>query len=83
MTNTSLDQRTAKTFIQYIESCLPKDEESVQFEAAKSICELYEVFGSVIEVELAFQILTQLSQNSGKPVYKYAALRVINKIAAR
>jgi len=54
LNNTALDQRTAKTFIQYIESCLPKEEEAVQFEAAKSICELFDVFGSVIEVEVAF-----------------------------
>ena len=54
MENTSLDQRTAKTFIQYIESCLPKDEEPVQLEAAKSICELFDVFGTVIDVEVAF-----------------------------
>jgi len=26
----------------------------VQFEAAKSICELFDVFGTVIEVEVAF-----------------------------
>ena len=54
LNNTAIDQRTAKTFIQYIESCLPKEEEAVQFEAAKSICELFDVFGSVIEVEVAF-----------------------------
>jgi len=29
ISNTSLDQRTAKSFIAYIESCLPKDEEVV------------------------------------------------------
>ena len=54
LNNTALDQRTAKTFIQYIESCLPKEDETVQFEAAKSICELFDVFGTVIEVEVAF-----------------------------
>jgi len=47
------------------------------------MCELFEVFGSVIEVETAFQVLTQLAQNSGKPVYKFAALRVINRIASK
>jgi coatomer subunit gamma len=83
MNNTAIDRKTAKTFIAYIESCLPKDEEAVQLEAAKSICELYEVFGTVIDVEVAFQILVQLAQNSGKPVYKFAALKQINKIAAK
>jgi hypothetical protein len=29
LNNTALDQRTAKTFISYIESCLPKEEEAV------------------------------------------------------
>jgi coatomer protein complex subunit gamma len=33
-------------------------------------------------VEVAFQVLVQLAQNGGKPVYKFAALRVMNKIAA-
>ena len=57
LNNTALDQRTAKTFISYIESCLPKEEEAVYLEAAKSICELFEVFGTVIDIEVAFQIL--------------------------
>jgi len=47
----------AKSFISYIESCLAKDEDVVQFEAAKSICELFEVFGAGISVENAFQVL--------------------------
>lgn len=55
----------------------------MQFEAAKSICELFDVFGTVIEVEVAFQVLVQLAQNTGKPVYKFAALRVINKVSAK
>lgn len=52
--NTALDQRTANTFIKYIETCLPKEDETVQFEAAKSICELHECFGGAIDVEVAF-----------------------------
>ena len=47
----------AKSFVQYIESCLTKDEDVVQFEAAKSICELFEIFGAGINVENAFQVL--------------------------
>lgn len=73
----------AKSFIGYIESCLTKDEDVVQFEAAKTICELFDHFGSAINVESAFQVLVQLAQNSGKPVYKFAALRVINKVAGK
>jgi hypothetical protein len=52
--NAALDQRTAKTFIQYIESCLSKEEEVVQFEAAKSMCELFEAFGPAIQIDAAF-----------------------------
>jgi hypothetical protein len=44
----------AKSFIGYIESCLTKDEDVVQFEAAKTICELFDHFGSAINVESAF-----------------------------
>lgn len=46
----------------FIESKLHKDEEeSVQFEAAKTLCELHEVYGSVIEIEPPFQVLTMLA----------------------
>jgi hypothetical protein len=55
----------------------------VQLEAAKSMCELFEVFGTVIDVEVAFQVLMQLAQNAGKPVFKFAALKQINKMAAK
>lgn len=66
----------------FIESKLNKsEEESVQFEAAKTLCELNEVYGTVIDVEPPFQILTMLASQSQKPVNKYAALRVMNKIA--
>jgi len=59
--NPSLDQRTVKTFIGYIELCLTRDDDTVQFEAAKTICELYEIFGGSIDVETPFQVLTQLT----------------------
>lgn len=52
--DTAIDQRMAKSFIAYIESCLAKDEDVVQFEAAKSICELFEIFGAGINLENAF-----------------------------
>jgi len=57
LTNAALDQRTAKTFVTYIESNLTKEEDVVQFEASKAMCELHEAFGSIIDVETAFQIL--------------------------
>ena len=69
-------------FLSFIESKLSKEDESVMFEAAKTLCELYEVYGSVIEVEAPFQVLTMLASQSSKPVNKYAALRVMNRIAS-
>lgn len=47
------------------------------------MCELFDLLGPAISVEAAFQVLIQLAQNAGKPVYKFAALRVINKIASK
>jgi hypothetical protein len=47
------------------------------------MCELFEVFGASVNVETAFQVLVQLAGNASKPVNKYAALRVINRIAGR
>jgi coatomer subunit gamma len=38
---------------------------------------------SSIDVEIPFQVLTQLASNASKPVNKYAALRVMNRIATR
>ena len=46
-----------KSFLGYIESCLTKDDDSVQFEAAKTMCELFEVFGPIVNVEVPFQVL--------------------------
>jgi hypothetical protein len=53
-TNTAIDQTTAKLLLTFIESKLNKEDESVQFEAAKTLCELYEVYGPVIDVEPPF-----------------------------
>ena len=44
----------AKSFVSWVESYLAKDEDVVQFEAAKSICELFEVFGAGVNVQNAF-----------------------------
>jgi enhancing lycopene biosynthesis protein 2 len=69
-------------FLKFIESKLDKEEESVIFEAAKTLCELFEVYGSVVDVEPAFQVLVKLAAASGKPVNKYASLKVMNRIAS-
>ena len=81
--NPQIDQRSVKSFLGYIESCLTKDDDSVQFEAAKTMCELFEVFGPIVNVEVPFQVLVQLATSSAKPVSKYAALRVMNRIASK
>lgn len=47
------------------------------------MCELFETFGPVVNVETPFQVLIQLASNSSKPVNKYAALRVMNRIATK
>lgn len=82
--NPMIDQRTIKGFLGYIESALaPREDDAVQFEAAKTLCELFEVFGPVVSVEGAFSVLVQLATNSSKPVSKYGALRVMNRIASK
>ena len=78
-----IDQKNANVFLKFIDGCLTKEEDSVQFEAAKTMCELFEVFGSSVNVETAFQVLVSLTENAAKPVNKYAALKVINRIASR
>lgn len=55
--NPNIDPKTVNAFIKYIETLLTKDEDMVQFESAKTICELYELFGPSINVETAFQVL--------------------------
>jgi hypothetical protein len=64
---------------------LTKEDDAVQFEAAKTMCDLYEVFGSsVVSIEVAFQVLMALAiNNPSKPVNKYAALRVLNRVASK
>ena len=53
--NNSIDQKTARICLSFIESKLHKDEEeSVQFEAAKTLCELHEAYGQVIDIEPPF-----------------------------
>jgi len=84
LNNPMIDQRTVKTFLSFIEQSLTKEEDAVQFEAAKTMCELFETFGPVVNVEVPFQVLIQLATNNqSKPVNKYAALRVMNKIATK
>ena len=47
------------------------------------MCELFEVYGPIVNVEIPFQVLIQISANASKPVNKYAALRVMNRIASK
>ena len=82
-TNSAIDKKTANLFLGFIVSKLSKEGESVQFEAAKTLCELHEVYGAVIDVEPPFQVLTMLASQSSKPVNKYAALKVMNRIASQ
>ena len=37
----------------------------------------------MVNVEVPFQVLVQLATTSSKPVNKYAALRVMNRIATK
>lgn len=60
-----------------------KEGDAVQFEAAKTICELFEAQGGSFDVEGAFQVLTVIISNTAKPVSKYSSLRVMNKIASK
>lgn len=48
------DPKTVNTFLTFIDNCLKKEEDMVQFEAAKTMCDLFEGFGSIINVETAF-----------------------------
>lgn len=53
--NKAVDQKKAKLFLSFIESKLDnKEEECVQFEAARTLCELFEVYGAVVEIEPPF-----------------------------
>ena len=82
--NPQIDQRSVKTFLAYIESCLAtSNDDAVQFEAAKTMCELFEIFGPVVSIETSFSALVHQATNSQKPVNKYAALRVMNRIASK
>jgi coatomer subunit gamma len=82
--NPQIDQRSVKTFLAYIESCLASsNDDAVQFEAAKTMCELFEIFGPVVSIETSFSVLVHQATNSQKPVNKYAALRVMNRIASK
>jgi coatomer protein complex subunit gamma len=82
--NPQIDQRSVKTFLAYIESCLAtSNDDAVQFEAAKTMCELFEIFGPVVSIETSFSVLVNQATNSQKPVNKYAALRVMNRIASK
>lgn len=60
-----------------------KEGDAVQFEAAKTVCELFEQLGSSVDVEGAFAVLVMLIGNTTKPVSKYSALKVMNRVASK
>lgn len=47
------------------------------------MCELHDIFGSVVEVDTPFEILTMIASQTVKPVNKFAALRVMNRVASK
>lgn len=78
--NASLDAHTLQSFIQYLFDCLSKTNDFVTFEAAKSLCELSEVYK--IDLETVFNTLLTFV-NNGNAVQKFAALKVLNKLAKK
>ena len=67
-----------RPFYDFLESCLRHKGEMVIFEAAKAIIEL----NGVTESELAPAItVLQLFLSSSKPVLRFAAVRILNKVA--
>mmetsp|Transcript_4311 Transcript_4311/g.15129 ORF Transcript_4311/g.15129 Transcript_4311/m.15129 type:complete len:898 (-) Transcript_4311:328-3021(-) len=67
-----------RPFYDFLESCLRHKGEMVIFEAAKAIVEL----NGVTEAELAPAItILQLFLSSSKPVLRFAAVRILNKVA--
>ena len=72
------DQDDNGACFDFIESCLRHKGEMVIFEAAKAIVEL----NGVTEAELAPAItILQLFLSSSKPVLRFAAVRILNKVA--
>jgi len=67
-----------RPFYDFLESCLRHKGEMVIFEAAKAIIEL----NNVTEAELAPAItILQLFLSSSKPVLRFAAVRILNRVA--
>ena len=67
-----------RPFYGFLESCLRHKGEMVIFEAARAITELNGVTSS--ELAPAVTVL-QLCLSSGKPVLRFAAIRILNKVA--
>ncbi|CAI2381568.1 unnamed protein product [Moneuplotes crassus] len=74
----NLDARTKGGFIEYLNECLSRNPEMVSFEAAKSLVELSEKMN--IDIDQAFKSILD-SLCSGENVLKYAALKVMNRLA--
>ena len=78
LTYANLDSRTKEGFIEYLNECLTRNPDMVEFEAAKSLCILSEKMN--IDCEGAFKSILD-SLCSGESVLKYASLKVLNRLA--
>lgn len=67
-----------RPFYDFLESCLRHKSEMVTFEAARAITEMNEV--TLRELTPAITVL-QLFLSSSKPVLRFAAVRMLNKVA--
>ena len=77
--NAELNAKSQETLIQFLESCLNVNvPEMAQFEAAKAMIEVHHILP--VSLNQTFSLL-QVMSNSNKSYLKYAALRLINKIA--
>lgn len=67
----------SRPFFDYLETCLRHKSEMVIFEAARAICSLKDVTSR--ELSPAVTVL-QLFLSSSKPVLRFAAVRMLNKV---
>lgn len=67
-----------RPFYDFLEKCLRHKSEMVIFEAARAITKLKDF--TTREITPAITVL-QLFLSSSKPVYKFAAVRILNKVA--
>lgn len=72
------DGRGERPFYDFLERCLRHKSEMVIFEAARAITNLREF--TAREITPAITVL-QLFLSSSKPVLKFAAVRILNKVS--